>query len=93
MHAEQAIAALERGIHVFCHQPPGRTARKTILLQQRGFAPIVMESTAYHFRAGIMATCEFLPRQLSESSSTFVLCHVECMNFRNCGADKKATAR
>src|SRR5215472_11233549 len=29
LHAEQAIAALERGMAIFCQKPPGRTAKET----------------------------------------------------------------
>lgn len=51
-------------------------AARSILLQEQGLAPVVVELTSYFNRAGIMATSEFLPRA-KLPVETFVLTEEE----------------
>jgi predicted dehydrogenase len=57
LHAEQAIAALERGLAVFCQKPLGRTAAETrrVVEAARRADRLLCVDLSYRFTAGMAA--------------------------------------
>jgi predicted dehydrogenase len=60
LHAEQAIAALERGVAVFCQKPLGRTAAETkaVVDAARAADRLLAVDLSYRFTAGMQAIRE-----------------------------------
>jgi predicted dehydrogenase len=62
LHAEQAIAALNRGVAVFCQKPLGRTARETraIVDAARKADRLLAVDLSYRFTTGMRKIREFI---------------------------------
>lgn len=62
LHAEQSIAALERGCAVFCQKPLGRTARETadVVQTARGHDLLLDVDLSYRFTAGMQRIREII---------------------------------
>ena len=55
LHAEQAVTALERGLHVFCQKPLARTAAETrrVVAAARAADRLLSVDLSYRFMAGM----------------------------------------
>jgi predicted dehydrogenase len=64
LHAEQAIAALERGLAVFCQKPLGRTAQETrrVVDAARAADRLLHVDLSYRFHAGMQRIRELITR-------------------------------
>lgn len=64
MHADQAIAALERGIAVFCQKPLARTASETrrVVAAARAADRLLGVDLSYRFTAGMRSIAELVMR-------------------------------
>jgi predicted dehydrogenase len=64
LHAEQSIAALERGVAVFCQKPLGRTAAETkaVVDAARAADRLLAVDLSYRFTAGMKAIREVVAR-------------------------------
>jgi predicted dehydrogenase len=62
LHAEQAIAALERGVAVFCQKPLGRTAAETkaVVEAARAADRLLAVDLSYRFTAGMQVIRELV---------------------------------
>src|SRR4051812_36597434 len=62
LHAEQAIAALERGRPVFCQKPLGRNGSETqrVIAAARRADRLLQVDLSYRFHAGMQAICNLI---------------------------------
>jgi len=78
LHAEQAIAALERGIAVFCQKPLARTTAETrrVIDAARAADRLLAVDLSYRFTAGMMVVRELVSRgELGEVFAVDVVFH------------------
>src|SRR5206468_2810360 len=78
MHAEQSIAALERGLAVFCQKPLGRTAAETrrVVDAARRADRLLCVDLSYRFTAGMQAIRDLVRQgELGEIYAVDVVFH------------------